>query len=124
MADKHLMRCHDVAYYESFDPSLGPPQLQGPIGAGFNVLNRIEPGSGRLTTFTMGNMWTFNEPIHIASKEPGHEGYLAMVIDDHEKYLSDVVILEAEHIANGPIARIKLPIRLRPQVHGNWVGAE
>jgi carotenoid cleavage dioxygenase len=124
VADKHLMRRHEVAYYASFDPTLGPPQLQGPVGPGFNVLNRIEPESGRLQKFTLGPLWTFNEPIHIPSKQPGHEGYLAMVIDDHTRFLSEVALLEAEHIERGPIARIKLPIRLRSQVHGNWVPAE
>jgi carotenoid cleavage dioxygenase len=123
VADKHLMRPYDTAYYASFDPSLGPPQLQGPVGPGFNVLIRLEPGSGRTTTFTMGNTWTFNEPIHIASKRPGHEGYLALVIDDHTRFLSEIAVLEAARIADGPVARIKLPIRLRSQVHGNWVPA-
>jgi carotenoid cleavage dioxygenase-like enzyme len=123
VADRHLMRDHEVAYYAGIDPSLGPPQLQGPVGPGFNVLNRIEPASGRLATFTMGNNWTFNEPIHIASKQADHEGYLAMVIDDHTRMLSEVALLEAADIAAGPVARIKLPMRLRPQVHGNWVAA-
>lgn len=121
VADKHLMKNHDVAYYATVDPELGPPQLQGPVGAGFNSLLRLEPGSGRLSAFDMGNAFTFNEPIHIASREPGHEGWLAMVVDDHTSYLSDVVILDAARIDAGPVARIKLPIRLRPQVHGNWV---
>ncbi len=121
VADADAMKPYDVAYYAMIDPELGPPQLQGPVGGGFNALVRLETATGRTKTFSMGSRWTFNEPIHIASEQPGHEGYLALVIDDHERYLSEIAVLEAEHIERGPVARIKLPIRLRPQVHGNWV---
>jgi carotenoid cleavage dioxygenase-like enzyme len=123
VADKHLMKAHDVAYYATVDPALQPLQIHGPVGPGFNTLVRLEPASGRQTAFSMGPTWTFSEPIHIASKANGHEGYLALVVDDHERYRSEIALFEAERIANGPIARIKLPIRLRAQVHGNWVSA-
>jgi carotenoid cleavage dioxygenase len=46
------------------------------------------------------------------------------VADLHDEKLSDVLVLEAEHIDKGPIARIKMPFRLRNQVHGNWVPME
>ncbi|MNJ03518.1 Lignostilbene-alpha,beta-dioxygenase isozyme I [compost metagenome] len=64
------------------------------------------------------------EHVHIASRQPGHEGYLAYVVDLHDQNLSEVVLVEAEHLDRGPIARIKLPLRLRCQVHGNWVSSE
>jgi carotenoid cleavage dioxygenase-like enzyme len=35
-----------------------------------------------------------------------------------------VLVFEAEHVDKGPIATIKMPLRLRNQVHGNWVTAE
>ena len=60
------------------------------------------------------------EHIHIPSQQQGHEGYLAFVTDLHEQWLSDVILLEAEFPEKGPIARIKMPLRLRNQVHGNW----
>ncbi len=39
-------------------------------------------------------------------------------------YGSELVILDAERIAEGPVARVRSPIRLRGAIHGNWVGAE
>jgi carotenoid cleavage dioxygenase len=123
VADKYLMKKHEVVYYAMVDPSLQPLQLHGPVGAGFNTLVRLEPESGRTTRYSMGPTWTFSEPIHIASKAPGHEGYLALVVDNHERFLSEIALFAAGDIAKGPIARIKLPIRLRAQVHGNWVAA-
>lgn len=121
IADADSMKPYSIGYYALVDPELGPPQLHGPVGGGFNTLVRLETATGERTTFTMGPNWSFSEPIHIPSEQPGHEGYLALVVDDHDTYLSEVALLEAEHIDRGPIARIKLPIRLRPQVHGNWV---
>jgi carotenoid cleavage dioxygenase-like enzyme len=32
-------------------------------------------------------------------------------------------VVEAEHLDRGPICRIKIPMRLRCQVHGTWVPA-
>jgi carotenoid cleavage dioxygenase-like enzyme len=48
---------------------------------------------------------------------------LAFVVDKHDEWLSEVCVLEAAHIEQGPIAKIKLPLRLRCAVHGNWVVA-
>jgi carotenoid cleavage dioxygenase len=64
------------------------------------------------------------EEVHIPSKKPGHEGYLAFVVDLHEKNLSEMWIVEAEHLAKGAVARLEIPLRLRVAVHGNWVPAE
>ena len=36
---------------------------------------------------------------------------------------SELVIADAQHLAEGPIARVKLPFRLHMQVHGCWVSA-
>ena len=67
---------------------------------------------------------TIQEEVHIPSKTPGHEGYLALVADLHDTQLSDMLVFEAEHVDKGPIATVHLPLRLRNQVHGNWVPAE
>ena len=56
----------------------------------------------------------------------GHEGWLLSIVDrqvgpaDFEHALW---IVEAAKVAAGPIARVPIPHRLRPQVHGGWVSA-
>ncbi len=124
VADKDLMKDFDIAYYESFEPEFGPPNIAGPVGAGFNTLRRLEVKSGKMQTYCDGPHSTLSEPIHIPSKQAGHEGYLALVADDHQKFLSEIWVMEAADIQKGPIARVKLPMRLRNQVHGNWVEAD
>jgi carotenoid cleavage dioxygenase-like enzyme len=124
VAMKDSMLDYSVGYYERFDPQSGPPLIAGPVGVGFNTVSRLEIKSGRVQSMHLDVPATVQEPVHIPSKKPGHEGYLAFIADLHTENLSDVLILEAEHIEKGPIARIKLPLRLRTQVHGNWVSAE
>jgi len=125
---KDQMRDFDIGYYQTFDPRNapqdGPPPVAGPVGAGFNTIVRMEVKTGKHTTLSLGPTVTVQEHVHIPSKIPGHEGYLAFVCDLHHQQLSEVAIVEAEHIEKGPIARIKVPFRLRVQVHGNWVPAE
>jgi carotenoid cleavage dioxygenase len=36
---------------------------------------------------------------------------------------SELVIADAQHLAAGPIARVKLPFRLHMQVHGCWASS-
>ena len=124
IADKDAMKDYQIGYYETFDPNAGPPLISGPVGAGFNTVLRLNVKTGELRGFSPGPRMTIQEHIHIASPTPGHEGYLAFVCDLHDENLSDVMVLEAEHPERGPIARIKLPLRLRSQVHGTWVPAE
>jgi carotenoid cleavage dioxygenase-like enzyme len=124
IAEKDFMVDYDIGYYQTYDPAGGPPLIAGPVGAGFNTLLRLEVKSGRLTSLAVPPGATMQEEVHIPSKKPGHEGYLAFVLDLHEKNLSEVWIVEAQHLAKGPIARIQIPLRLRVAVHGNWVPAE
>jgi carotenoid cleavage dioxygenase-like enzyme len=128
IALKDQMKDFDIGYYQTFDPNNapknGPPPIAGPVGAGFNTIVRMEVKTGKYTTLSLGPTVTVQEHIHIPSNQPGHEGYLAFVCDMHDQQLSEVAIVEAEHIEKGPIARIKVPFRLRVQVHGNWVPAE
>jgi carotenoid cleavage dioxygenase len=50
------------------------------------------------------------------------EGYLLGVATrNNENRRADLVILDAEHLADGPIATVKLPMRAVGQIHGWWV---
>ena len=124
VADADHMRDYSVGYYQRFDPEFGPPHIAGPVGVGFNVISRLEVESGRLRNFSPGPNCTVQEHIHVPSREPGHEGYLVFVSDLHDQFLSEVLVLEAGNIEKGPVARIHVPLRLRVQVHGNWVPAD
>lgn len=124
IAMKDHMKDYSIGYYERFDPQAGAPLIAGPVGAGFNTLSRLEVKSGKLKSWHSNRPVTIQEEVHIPSKQPGHEGYLALIADLHDQQLSDLLVFEAEHLDKGPIATAHLPLRLRNQVHGNWVAAE
>lgn len=123
IADKDQMRDYAIGYYQAFDPTVGPPLIAGPVGAGFNTVLRLEVPGGRLKRLPMDQRSTVQEQAHIPSQVPGHEGFLLFLVDRHDEQLSEAFIVEAEHLDRGPIARIKIPLRLRVGVHGNWVPA-
>jgi carotenoid cleavage dioxygenase-like enzyme len=124
VADRDHMRDYEIGYYETYRPEAGPPLIVGPVGPGFNTVCRIEVKTGRTKSLSLGETRTVQEAMHIPSEQPGHEGYLIFAVDLHDEFLTDVVIVEAEHLDRGPIARIKMPFRLRCQVHGTWVSAD
>ncbi len=43
------------------------------------------------------------------------------IANNFDTMLSELHILDAENIAAGTIAKVKLPVRLRQGVHGHWV---
>ncbi len=123
IADKDHMKDYDIGYYQRFDPEVGPPLVAGPVGGGFNCISRLEMKTGRMKTLKMDSQSTVQEHIHVPSQKAGHEGYLIFVVDRHHEPYSQVWVVEAEHLDKGPIAKIHMPLRLRVQVHGNWVPA-
>ena len=127
LADADQGRPYNRAWYLSMNPQAkGPPMLGGPVGANFNALLRIEPGNGRLSLMEVPPGAGISEPAHVASSTPGHGGWLLTVVDvpnspNPADYASEVWIVEADAIENGPIAKVKTGLALRSQVHGTWV---
>jgi carotenoid cleavage dioxygenase len=93
------------------------------VGAGFNTLTRLEVKSGRMTDLFMGPTSTVQEHVHVPSSRPGHEGYLVYIVDRHDENQAELHVTEAQNLEKGPVARIKVPMRLRSGVHANWVPA-
>ncbi|MGX7895960.1 carotenoid oxygenase family protein [Tsuneonella sp. HG222] len=120
-ASRDQARKYEIGYYACFDPQYGPPIMHGLVGAGFNTLIRINVQTGELTPLFIGPDRSINEPVHIASDDEGHEGWLAAVVDTDSTMQSELWILEAAALPKGPVAKIRLGRRLRPQIHGTWV---
>ena len=123
VAVKDMNKDYEIGYMAVFDPRVSPPILSGPTPAGFNVLMRVNVKTGAISAWSEPNT-TLQEPVLIPSRQQGHEGYIAVMQDLHATNTAQVLLFEAEHAAKGPIARIKIPMRQRCGVHGNWVQAE
>lgn len=93
----------------------------GPVGAGFNMVGRLDADTGETDAWYGSDEESFQEPQFVPTGPGEGEGYVLSVIERHDVQLSDVGVFRAGAMAAGPIARIQLPLRLRGAVHGCWV---
>lgn len=117
-------RPYKHGWYLSMNPEGGPPLTGGPVGTAFNALLRVEPETGRIDMMTLPPESSINEPAHIPAADPNHDGWLIAVVD-HKKgendYQSALWVIDGGNISAGPVAKVPMPCRMRPQVHGWWV---
>jgi len=103
----------------------GPPVAGGPVGAMFNLLLRLDFTGKPPQALALPPGHCFNEPVHVPASEPGHEGWLLTVVDQQtgpSDFKHALWIVDAGNVGAGPVAKIAIGHRLRPQVHGWWVG--
>jgi carotenoid cleavage dioxygenase len=125
LKDADQGRPYNVCWMPSMNPQGGPPLSGGPVGTAFNCLLRVEMQTGRVDMLGLAPGMAINEPVHIPSSRAGHNGWLLAVVDREagDDYESELWVLDGDDIAAGAVARVKLPVPLRPQVHGWWVSA-
>jgi carotenoid cleavage dioxygenase-like enzyme len=103
--------------------------FEGPGGRAsglvMNTLGHIDFATGRQSTWWAGPQTIMQEPCFVPRRAdaPEGDGYLIAVADNVVTNYSELMILDAKRIADGPFARAKLPFRLRPGLHGNWARA-
>jgi carotenoid cleavage dioxygenase len=100
------------------DPDAAPGAVAGSCYARMDVQN------GTYQLWNAGPSVSLAEPVFAPKSRNAREGegYLLGVAYHYTENLrSDLVILDAEHLNEGPIARVKLPLQASPQVHGWWV---
>lgn len=123
--DRYMGRHYSHGFVIAMDPSkpfneaqIGPRPFQF-----FNQLAHINVSTGRIKTWFADEQSCFQEPIFVpkcADAAEG-EGYVIALRNRLLEQATDLLILDAQHLDAGPIATVKLPIRLRMSLHGNWV---
>jgi carotenoid cleavage dioxygenase len=118
-------RPYDHAWMLTMNPEMqGPPVAGGPVGVMFNTLLRLDMHGGPPQGLALPAGQCFSEPVHVPAARAGHEGWLLAIVDEQlgaADFRHALWILDAGRVAAGPVARITIPHRLRPQVHGWWV---
>jgi carotenoid cleavage dioxygenase-like enzyme len=117
--DRHISREHRYAWWLVID--LAKPFTAG-VGPGMNALGYMDYRTGRQTSWWAGEQCHLQEPCFVprTPSSPEGDGYIVVVVDNVVSNLSQLVVLDAQSIDKGPIARVKLPFRLRAGLHGNW----
>jgi carotenoid cleavage dioxygenase-like enzyme len=96
-----------------------------PAGGLFNVLGHFtwDKSNPVRDTYFAGPTCTFQEPVFVpkAGSTKEGEGYLIALLNHLDVLRNDILIFDALNLAQGPIAAVQLPVKLRLGLHGNWV---
>ncbi len=121
--DRYATQAHKYGWLLVMDRSkpFDPPGGRA-SGLILNKIGFMDFATGRQSSWWCGSESTIQEPCFIprTPNAPEGDGYIVALVDNLITNHSELVMLEATRIEEGPIARIKLPFRLRGGLHGNW----
>ena len=103
-------------------PFTGARSISGLV---MNTLYHRDHATGTEKSWFVGPDSCLQEPCFIprAADAPEGDGWLTAVVHRTEEMRSDLLLFDAQHIDEGPVATVKLPMRLRFGLHGNWSAA-
>lgn len=92
------------------------------VVGGFNGIARYDHHTDRLEVYDVGEGCATNEPVFVPKRDdsPEGEGFLLANVYDANRKATHLVILDAENLAAGPLARAYLDHRVPFGFHGNW----
>jgi carotenoid cleavage dioxygenase len=93
----------------------------GPGGGGWL---KFDHQTGKVDVFNPGQGSSVSEMCFVPRRKGAAEadGYLVGLCSrSKENGRSDLLIVDTQHMGEGPVATVKLPYRAAPQVHGFWV---
>ena len=117
--DRRAGRRYRQAYMGMVDPRRAM-RMSGPVGAGFNMVGRLDVETGETDAWYGADDDSFQEPQFIPTGAGELDGYVVSVVERHSENRSDVGLFRAGRIAEGPLAILRMPLRLRGAVHGCW----
>jgi carotenoid cleavage dioxygenase-like enzyme len=121
--DRFQTRPYRYGYCAVIDP-MRPIAVAGTLGPGWNTIVRVDMARRRQDRWWVGENAACQEPQFVprAPGAPEGDGWLLCMLTrlGPQGYSSELVILDAERIAAGPVATVRSPLRLRGAIHGNW----
>jgi carotenoid cleavage dioxygenase-like enzyme len=90
-----------------------------------NTYGRFDIETGKVEKYFAGPTHGLQE-CSFVPRPSGREGdgYLVGVVSNYAEMRSELVIIDAERLGEGEIARVILPFRISQQVHGVWADAK
>ncbi len=85
------------------------------------IRHDLELGTREVRDFGAG--WTVGEFVHVPYGPGELDGWLMGLTSHHEANESALVILDARDFGGPEVARVKIPTRIPPGFHGNWLPA-
>lgn len=121
--ERYVGQPYEHAFFISFDPTLPWREENGaqPFQF-FNQLTHFNLRTGASESWFAGDSECFQEPIFVprSADAPEGDGYVIALLNHLAGQDSELVVLDATDMAAGPLARIKIPFRMRMSLHGSW----
>lgn len=119
--ERFISKKYEVIFMAVFKPGVSDNAKN--VFAGLNAIMSLNARTGETKTYWPGPHCICQEPIFIPRSDDAREadGFVIFMVDRKDVNISNLVILDTETFT--PIAFADLPMRLRPQIHGNWVDA-
>ncbi|GAM39443.1 hypothetical protein TCE0_034f10996 [Talaromyces pinophilus] len=128
--DRMMSKEYSHSYFDLMDPSLGTDfaRIAPVMGGGYppyNSLAHFDRKTGKTDVYFPGITHLVQEPVFIprAGSSQEGDGYVMALVNNYSTMLSELHVLDANDFSKAK-AIILLPLRLRPGLHGNWVGDE
>jgi len=125
--DRFALRPHRHGWMMAMDPT--KPYAEDRVGPRpfqfFNQLAHLDIATGKIQTWFADEASCFQEPVFVPRTGSSREGdgYLLSLVNRLDERTTDMVVLDALRLGEGPVATVKLPLRMRMALHGNWSSA-
>ena len=121
------MARHRHSFFDMMAPELGTDfaAIAPALGGGYplyNSLGHLDHETGRLDVYFPGPTHMVQEPVFVPRSDdaPEADGFLMALVNNYSTMSSELHILDTRDFS---VARavVKLNLRLRAGLHGNWV---
>jgi all-trans-8'-apo-beta-carotenal 15,15'-oxygenase len=94
-------------------------------GGFFKALMKLNRDTGDHSLFDFGDQCVAQEPVFIpkTNEQSEDDGWLMALVYNSQSKTTDLVILDALGVSDGPVATIHLPLNAGTTFHGTWVRA-
>ncbi|KAK1961412.1 carotenoid oxygenase [Colletotrichum sublineola] len=123
-----LARPHRHSFFVLMDPSLGTDLAAVLPAAGggaplYNALGHLDHHDGASSErYFPGPMHMVQEPVFVprSPDAPEGDGFLVALVSNYAAMSSELHVIDTRNFSEA-VAVVKLPMRLRAGLHGNWV---
>lgn len=122
---RYLTQKTEHFWFGTTNKELGPMLEMGPKGPPFTCLGHWNAQSGKLDFYYAGPDSAPEEPVFVPRSPSAAQGdgWLLSIVGRRAENRSDLVILDAQRLSDGPVATLRFPARVHEGFHGIWVPA-
>lgn len=121
--ERYMGQEYNHGWILAFDPRLPYNQELGPFPFQFmNQIAHMDIKNNKSDFYYAGDSQSFQEPIFVPKSEDAVEGdgYIITLMNNLDTQTTELIVLESLNLEAGPIAKVKVPFRLRMSLHGTW----